>query len=267
MTGEGVMRVLVTGAGRGIGEAVCRRLVRDAKNAGDTLQLALCGSSHPEELNALAEALRGEGAEAIALTGDLSDPAVPENLVGEATSSFGGLDAVVANAGMSKTGDLLSTELADWNRLFDVNLRSVWLLCRAAHPALKASGGSIVTMASMSGLTPQPGLGAYSVTKAGLIMLTRLMAQEWAGDGIRVNAVSPGMVLTPMTEANYQDTEFKAAREAMVPMGRIADPATDIAGVVAFLLGPDAAYLSGQNVMADGGLSDSMLRVLPARRV
>ena len=124
-----------------------------------------------------------------------------------------------------------------------------------------------VTGASMSGVTPQPGLGAYSVSKAGVIMLTRLMAQEWASDGIRVNAVSPGMVITPMTEANYADAEFRRAREIMVPAGRIADPASDIAGVVAFLLGPDAGYLSGQNVVADGGVGDSMLRVLPARRV
>lgn len=261
------MRVVVTGASRGIGQAVCRRLADDAGGRGEALQLALCGSAHPDELDTLAGELGGQGVETMTLIGDLADPAVPERLIADATSCFGGLDAVVANAGMSRPGNLLTTELADWDRLFDVNLRSVWLLCRAAHGALKASGGSIVTVASMSGLMPQPGLGAYSITKAGLIMLTRMMAQEWAQDGIRVNAVSPGMVITPMTEANYADAEFRAAREAMVPMGSIADPARDIAGVVAFLLGPDAAYMSGQNVLADGGLSDSVLRLLPARRV
>lgn len=261
------MRVLVTGAGRGIGAAVCRRLAGDSKASGDALHVTLCGSSHPDELQALADELGRIGATTQVQTGDLSDPDVPARLVDGAVAGMGGLDAVVANAGISKTGSLLTTELADWNRLMDVNLRSVWLLCRAAHAALKETGGSIVTVASMSGVTPQPGLGAYSISKAGLIMLTRLMAQEWAFDGIRVNAVSPGMVVTPMTEVNYEDTDFRRAREAMVPAGRIADPATDIAGVVAFLLGPDAGYLSGQNIVADGGVGDSMLRVLPARRV
>ena len=97
-------------------------------------------------------------------------------------------------------------------------------------------------------------------------MLTRLMAQEWAADGIRVNCVSPGMILTPMTEANYRDADFKRRREALCPIPRIGDPDADIAGLVAFLLSPDAGYLTGQNILADGGLSDSMLRVLPRRQ-
>jgi glucose 1-dehydrogenase len=117
----------------------------------------------------------------------------------------------------------------------------------------------------MSGVNPQPGMGAYSVSKAGLIMLTRLMAQEWAADGIRVNCVSPGMVLTPMTEANYRDADFKRRRETMCPIPRIGDAEADIAGVVRFLLSRDAGYMTGQNLLADGGLSDGILRVLPRR--
>ena len=117
----------------------------------------------------------------------------------------------------------------------------------------------------MSGVSPQPGMGAYSVSKAGLIMLTRLMAQEWAADGIRANCVSPGMVLTPMTEANYRDADFRERREAMCPVPRIGDPDEDIAGVVAFLLSAGAGYMTGQNLLADGGLADSILRVLPRR--
>jgi len=260
------MRVLVTGAGRGIGRAVCHRLAGGAAAAGTPLRLAACGASHPEELETLQRDLSAQGADVLALTGDLADPLVPSDLVAQAVARFGGLDAVVANAGISRTGSLLDLQLPEWEQLFAVNLRAVWLLCQAAHPALKQSGGAIVTVGSMSGLQPQPGLGAYSVSKAGLIMLTRLMAQEWGGDGVRVNCVSPGMVLTPMTAANYQDDDFRARREAMVPAGRIADPDRDIAGAICFLLGPDAGYLAGANIVADGGVSDSMLRVLPARR-
>jgi len=260
------MRVLVTGAGRGIGRAVCRRLAVQAADAGRPLQLAACGARHPDELTSLQSELQATGANVTALTGDLADPAVPARLVGEALSALGGLDAVVANAGISRVGSLRDLPVADWDLLMDVNLRAVWLLCQAAQPALAEAGGSIVTIGSMSGVQPQPGLGAYSVSKAALIMLTRLMAQEWGADGIRVNCASPGMVITPMTADNYRDADFRASREAMVPAGRIADPERDIAGVVCFLLGPDAGYVTGVNLLADGGVSDSMLRVLPGRR-
>ena len=118
----------------------------------------------------------------------------------------------------------------------------------------------------MSGIAPQPGLGAYSATKAALIMLLRQIAQEWAADGSRANAVSPGLVHTPMTEEAYADQDFRTRREAMVPEKRIAEPGPDIAGVVTFLLGPDAAYITGQNIVVDGGLSDAILSVLPARK-
>ncbi len=199
------------------------------------------------------------------MLGDLGQPDVPKRLVEQAVAQFGGLDALVSNAGIGIPTTLLSLTTDNWNRLFDVNVRASWLLAKAAHPALAESRGSIVTIGSMSGVEPQPGMGAYSVAKAAIIMLTRLMAQEWGGDGIRVNCVSPGMVLTPMTEQAYADSDFKARREAMVPVGHIADPARDIAGVAAFLLSEDAAYVTGQNVVADGGMIDSVLRLLPAR--
>lgn len=261
------MRVLVTGASRGIGRAICLRLAETAKKGGgEPLRVAACGSAHGDELDSLVAALRGLGAEAVPLLGDLSREEEPERLVGEAITRLGGLDALVSNAGIGTPATLLGLSTEAWNRLFDINVRATWLLARAAHPALAASRGAIVTIGSMSGVEPQPGMGAYSAAKAAIIMLTRLMAQEWSGDGIRANCVSPGMVLTPMTEDAYADAEFKAARESMVPAGRIADPARDIAGVVAFLLGDDAGYITGQNVIVDGGMTDSVLRLLPVRR-
>lgn len=260
------MRIVVTGASRGIGAAICRRLVREERlAAGGPLRLALCAARPSAELEAMERAMREAGAETLALSGDLADPEVPAKLIERSIAAFGGLDAVVLNAGISPVSPLAELPLDGWERTMNVNLRSAWLTAKAAHPALAAVGGQIVTVASMSGVHPQPGMGAYSVSKAGLIMLTRLMAQEWAADGLRVNCVSPGMVLTPMTEANYRDEDFKRRREALCPIPRIGDPADDIAGVVCFLLSPDAGYMTGQNLLVDGGLSDSILRVLPRR--
>lgn len=261
------MRVLVTGASQGIGAAICRRLGVDARRSGDRLQLAVCGSRHADALSALVEELSDAGVEATAVRGDLTDPETPARLIASAVDAFGGLEAVVSNAGIAQPGALLDVGVDDWNRLFDINTRATWLLAKAAHPWLRQAGGRLVAVASMSGVDPQPGMGAYSVSKAALIMLTRLIAQEWADDGIRANCVSPGMVLTPMTAQAYADAEFKRRRENFAPLRRIADPLTDIAGVVAFLLGPDAAYCSGQNIVVDGGLTDSVLRTLPARTV
>jgi glucose 1-dehydrogenase len=261
------MRILVTGASRGIGAAVCRRLIQDQSATADgPLKLALCAARESSELAAMDQAAREAGAETLALAGDLADPDVPKRLVDESCAAFGGLDALVLNAGMSPVAPLATLPLDGWERVMNVNLRAAWLLAKAAHPTLAAAQGQIVTVASMSGVNPQPGMGAYSVSKAGLIMLTRLMAQEWAADGIRVNCVSPGMVLTPMTEANYSDADFKRRREAMCPIPRIGDAEADIAGVVRFLLSRDAGYMTGQNLLADGGLSDSILRALPRRQ-
>jgi glucose 1-dehydrogenase len=117
----------------------------------------------------------------------------------------------------------------------------------------------------MAGVQPYPGVGAYSPSKAGLLMLIRLLAQEWAADGVRANAVSPGMIHTTMTAPIYADAEIKAQREAIIPLHRIGDPMADIAGVVAFLLSADAAYTTGQNIRADGGLLDAVQGLIPGR--
>jgi glucose 1-dehydrogenase len=120
--------------------------------------------------------------------GDLSQADTPARLVEDAVAVFGGLDGVVSNAGISRPTPLVTTTLEDWDFLMAVNVRAAWLLAKAAHPHLKTSGGSYVAIASMSGVHPYPGMGAYSPTKAALIMLVRVLAQEWATDGVRGNA-------------------------------------------------------------------------------
>ncbi len=253
------MRVLVTGASRGIGRAICLRLARQGA------EIAACGSAHAGELTTLVEEAVDVGARVVPLIGDLADAATPAKLVEQAVAALGGLDAVISNAGVSRPSSLANLELADWDYLLAVNTRAPWLLAKAAYPALRASRGSFVSVASMSGVQPYPGMGAYSPSKAAVLMLTRVMAQEWAADGIRVNAVSPGLIHTALTEKIYADAPTKAAREKLIPMHRIGAPGSDIAGIVSFLIGPDATYITGQNILADGGLMDSVHGLIAGR--
>lgn len=252
-------RVLVTGASRGIGRAICLRL------ASQGASVAACASAHADELQAVVEEAARLGGRVLPLIGDLADPAAPAHLVAQAITALGGLDAVVSNAGVSRPAKLADLDLADWDYLLAVNARAPWLLAKAAYPALRASRGSFVSVASMSGVQPYPGMGAYSPSKAAVLMLVRTLAQEWAAEGIRVNAVSPGLIHTALTGRIYADAPTKAAREALIPMHRIGDPAQDIAGLVAFLIGPDAAYVTGQNLLADGGLMDAVHGLIAGR--
>src|SRR5436190_901468 len=132
-----------------------------------------------------------------------------------------------------------------------VDTRATWLLAKAAHPALAASRGAIVAVGSMSGSHPHANLGAYGPSKAAVIMLVQVLAQELGADGIRVNAVSPGMVRTGMTAKVYADERITAERNALVPLGRVATP-EDIADVIAFLVWPDARFVNGHDLVVDG---------------
>ncbi len=246
------MRILLTGASRGIGRGIAERLARPGTS------LALCASAPSPDLDAAVAACRHLGAEAHGLSGDLVDTSSPSSIVNQAVAAFGGLDAVVSNAGVARPGRLSDMDVNAWDEIFAVNVRAPWLLARAAYPHLVASKGAFVAIASMSGVEPYPGVGAYSPSKAALIMMVRTLALEWASAGARVNAVSPGLFLSAMTAPIYADPDKKAAREALVPMHRIGDPGRDIAGLIEFLISADATYMTGQNLLVDGGLIGSI---------
>ena len=256
------MRVLVTGAASGIGRATCLRLVRDARARGEAARIAAVDLGLSAALDGLIADLRALGAEAVALEGDMGSIDAPGRVVDEAVGRFGGLDGLVSNAGINRPGPLATYSVDDWDRVFAVNTRATWLLARAAHPALRVSGGSIVAVASMSGSHAHANLGAYGPSKAAVIMLARVLAQEFGRDGIRVNTVSPGMVRTGMTAEVYADERVAAERDALVPLGRVATP-EDIADVIAFLLGPEARYVNGHDLIVDGGVSGNLLGRLP----
>ena len=256
------MRALVTGAASGIGRATCLRLARNGQASGVKARIAAVDLAPSPALDAVAAEAVKLGAEVLTLAGDMGTADAPGRVVAEAVERFGGLDGLVSNAGINRPGPLVEYSVDDWDRLFAVNTRATWLLAKAAHGALKASGGAIVAIGSMSGSNAHANLGAYGPTKAAVIMLVKVLAQEFGRDGIRVNAVSPGMVRTGMTEPVYADREVAAARDGLVPLGRVATP-EDMADVVAFLLGPDARYVNGHDLVVDGGVTGNFLGRLP----
>jgi len=259
-----VFHVLVTGAAGGIGRGICHALLQQARQQGRPLHISAAASAPGEKLDALVAELRAAGAGAGGVTGDLTDPQACRDLVAQAQAQAGDLSALVCNAGASGPGRLVDLPVAQWEQTFQLNTRAPWLLAQAAHAQLARTRGSITAVASMSGLTPHPGYGAYSAAKAALVMLCRQLAQEWAPDGIRVNAVCPGMIRTPLTEPVYRDEAVLRQREALVPLGRIG-MAEDIGAAVAFLAGPGASYVTGQSLTVDGGLSDHMFCLIPGR--
>jgi NAD(P)-dependent dehydrogenase (short-subunit alcohol dehydrogenase family) len=256
------MRALVTGAASGIGRATCLRLARDARAAGKAARVAAVDVGPSAGLDRVVEELRALGADVLPLHADMGAADGPARVVDEAVTRFGGLDGLVSNAGVNRPGPLVQYSVADWDYLFAVNTRATWLLAKAAHPALKAARGAIVATGSMSGSHPHANLGAYGPSKAAVIMLVQVLAQELGRDGIRVNAVSPGMVHTGMTAAVYADRTVASERDALVPLGRVAAP-EDVADVIAFLLGPDARYVNGHDLVVDGGVSGNFLGRLP----
>ncbi|WP_286916616.1 MULTISPECIES: SDR family NAD(P)-dependent oxidoreductase [Pseudomonas] len=258
------MRALVSGGSSGIGASACIRIAEAALARGVQPRIAVCGHAPNDTQKEVVRSIEAMGGVAISLCGDLGKDEVPSQLVATAVAEFGGLDALVANAGIASPGKICDLTLADWDDMFSVNLRGAWLLAKASYPHLRESGGAACFTSSMSGQIPHAGSGAYSPTKAALTMLAQTLALEWAPEGIRVNVVSPGMTHTPMSEKIYADPQLKKAREAIIPLARIGQP-VDIANVIEFLVGPLSGYVTGQDICVDGGFSKSILNHIPGR--
>lgn len=246
-------RYLVTGGSRGIGRSICLRLASDALARGHEPKLAVTATGNSPDLAAVVAELQAMGADAIALTGDLNDPDIPSGLAGKALEFCGGLDGLVHNAGGVIAGLLMRTSLADWDTVFNVNCRAFFLLGQAVQPALRESKGAICLIGSNAAKSVQPFMNAYPCAKAAAVMLAQQMAYEWGRYGIRVNAVSPGLTLSRSTEAALASQDARERTGQRIPLGRVGTP-EDVAGAVSFLLGPDAAYITGENINVDGAL-------------
>lgn len=251
---------LVTGASEGIGGAVCRRIVAAEDRH---VRLVITTSGRRPAPASLIEEFEAAGADVTHLAGDLADPAVCAEIGRRAVEiGAGKLDGFVSNAGTTAPTPLDSIAVETWRIQLDQNLSATLFIAQAVKAALAAAKGSVVATSSIAGLQPFKNNGAYSVSKQALIMLCRNLAQEWASDGIRVNAVLPGMVRTPLTESNYRNEAVREARNAFVPLGRVAVP-DDIAGPIVFLMSSAACYITGQALVVDGGLLDSTLNHMP----
>lgn len=245
---------VVTGAAGGLGRAVAAGFAQ----AGARLVLLDRDQAACEDA---ARALGG--ADALAIACDISDPETVAAAAAHALRDAGPCDVLVNNAGLLRPGPLASVSLADWNALMAVNVTG-YLLCAQAFGAqmLQKGKGAIVHTASIASRFPQPFSGAYSVSKAGVVMLSQQIAVEWGPQGIRSNVVSPGLVRTPMSEAFYQAPGVAERRAAMVPVGRVAGP-DDMADVVLFLASDRARYVNGEDICVDGGVGRTLMGLIP----
>jgi glucose 1-dehydrogenase len=247
---------VVTGAARGIGA----RIALELGKAGAHVALLDLEAKACEPGRTEIEALGGK---ALALGVDVSDPASVKAAAGQVRGTLGGADVLVNNAGIAIPAAAVEVGLADWNRVLAVNLTGPLLCAQAFGEQMLAKGkGAMVHIASLSGHYPQPFSGAYSVSKSGVAMLSEVLAYELAPRGVRSNAVSPGSIRTPLSEGLFKDQEIVARRQGMIPLRRFGEP-NDIAGAVLFLASDRASYVTGQNLIVDGGYSRALMGLLP----
>jgi len=246
------LRAVVTGGGGGIGRSsalklldvgaeviiidreqrLCESTVRDAETLGHRISVVAC---------------------------DIADAA----RVTAAADSIGAVDLLVNAAGIVGTGSLLETTPQDWAHVLDVNLTGAFHTAQAFAPGMIArGGGAMVHIASIAATHPQANSSAYSASKAGLTLMSQQLAFELGPSGVRSNTISPGLVRTPMTEAYYQAPGVAERRNAAIPIGRVARPC-DIAEVVLFLLSPRAQYVSGADIVVDGGFTKTLMSTVP----
>ena len=239
-------RAVVTGAGRGLGASVAELFAREGARV-------VVSDVDSTSAHGTARRIVDAGGEAVGLHADVTSAADAERLTQVAVERFGGLDVLVNNAGIASAGTVCEVTPEEWDRVLAINLKGAYLCSRyaIAHMA-RSGGGSIVCISSASGVIGQQAQVAYNVSKHGVIGLVRCMALDHAADGIRVNAVCPGVMRTPMLDA--LSAEQLAALEAMHPLGRVADPA-EIAQAVLHLAGDESSFTTGGVFLVDGGLT------------
>ena len=238
---------IVTGGKRGIGRAIALAL---AEAGAD---VAVCSRGlEGGELRDVAGEIEKLGRRSLAVQADITCKSDVDNLVQRVVDEFGHIDILVNNAGNYIRAPLLETREDDWDAIIDTHLKGYLFCCQAVGNKMVAQKkGSIVNIASALTVRPAPGRGAYSIAKAGVIMLTRVLALELGSHNIRVNAISPGMTRTKLVESWFSEEAFKQI-ETEIPLGRLARP-EDITGAAVFLASDASSYVTGQTIVVDGG--------------
>ena len=249
--------VLVTGGSSGIGQAIAVRFAEHGANVAINY-LTQPEEAHDteEQVHACVARVQREGVRDVLVQGDVSSEDDAVRMVGEAMSGLGGLDILVNNAGIQISRPSADLSSRDFDRVIAVNLRGSFLCAREAirHYLAEDKTGSIVNVSSVHQLIPKPGYLGYSASKGGMQNLTRTLALEYAPRGIRVNGIGPGATVTPINRAWIEDPVKRAQVEEHIPMRRAGD-ADEMAGVTCFLASDLAAYITGQTIFVDGGLT------------
>ncbi len=239
--------VLVTGGGSGIGQQVGLLAAQEGARVA-------IGDRDLANAERTAEMIRAAGGEATALALDVADPRSVTDFVAAADAALGGLDVLVNSAGVREIQPVLDLSFEEWNRVLQINLSGTFLPSQAFARRLVAAGrgGSIVNLASTLGLMAAPSRAAYVASKHGVVGLTKQMAMEFGPQGIRVNAVAPGVVRTPLTERYFQDPEMAETIRGIHAVGRWAEPA-EIATAILFLADRQNGFITGSILPVDGG--------------
>lgn len=237
---------LITGASRGIGAAIATLFAE----FGAAIVLS---ARKADPLEAVATQLRAKGCRVVAVAANAGQHDDVRALVQKGLDEFGRLDAVICNAATNPVfGPLTALDDAAWQKVLQVNLNGPFMLAKEVHAPLRDTQGSLVNISSIGGLHPEPNLGAYSISKAALISLTKVLAKEWAADQIRVNAICPGLIQTAFSEVLWKDPERLKSFLQRIPLGRIGRP-EEIAALTLFLSSPAAGFCTGSVFVADGG--------------
>ncbi|PYV14949.1 MAG: short-chain dehydrogenase [Acidobacteria bacterium] len=238
---------VVTGAGSGIGRASACALSREGARV-------VVVDLHEDAARETCEVIRASGGAAFACQADTSTGEGAEEMISRAVREFGSLDVLHNNAGIAVRGTVTEQDEESWDRCVRVNLKTVYLGSKHAIPRMLERGGSIINTSSVTGLIGFRNRAVYAMTKAGIVSLTRSMALDYARSGIRVNCICPGFVRTPLIEQLLQNPEKAKRLTAIHPLGRLGTP-EDVAHAVVFLASDESAWMTGQALVVDGGLT------------
>ncbi len=238
---------LITGASKGIGEQIARYFAQFGAKV-------VVSSRRQADLDELANDIRQSGGEVTAIEARMGDEAQTKHLFEKTVEIYGGIDILVNNAAANPYyGPTVDCPDSAYDKIMDINVKAPFQLCKLVHPVMKMrGGGSIINISSIAGETPDPGLGIYSVSKAAINMLTKVFAKEWGEDGIRVNAIAPGLIKTKFSQALWKDEKTLAHFTKRLPIARMGT-VEEVASLVLYLASDASGYCTGGVYTVDGG--------------